>query len=303
MREGGSFLGDSRRTRPSSPLQFGEDGCFTLKVANDLATREQAYRLVYELFRQKGIARPDPVGMSYSLWNAALETTTLCVEYDRRVVGVLTFYQDSPLGLPADEEYRAELNVLRRSGKRLCELGSLGVAPEFASAGSIVPRLFEASFLLANDIRKRTHAVVECHPSHAHLYRDLLEFEQLGVEGSLERLNDAPVILVAKDLSDFERRHTTGISAAAWTAGGLAESPRAAARRRTMVRGLKRMLHPMSEEELRHFFIDRKPLLERATSEQREYVRSCYAGYDLPPGSVTTAAPASGAESEVVDRR
>jgi hypothetical protein len=236
----------------------------------------------------------DPTGMSYSLWNAAPETTTLLVECENRMVGVLTFYQDSPLGLPADEQYEGELNLMRDSGKRLCELGGLGVVPEFLSSKNIVPRLLEASFLLANDIRKRTHAVVECHPSHAHFYRDLLEFEQVGTEGSLKRLNDAPVVLMKKDLSEFERRHKTGIAGAAWKSGALAAGPQAAAGRREMARDLKRMLQPMSEGELRYFFIDQKQLLERATSEQREYVLSCYPGYDLKLGSITDSGPADG---------
>jgi hypothetical protein len=270
--------GDSGWKEAMGLLQFGEDGRFALKVANDLATRERAYGLLYALYRAKGITRSDPTGMIYSLRDAVPETTTLFVECDDRTVGVLTVYHDSPLGLPADEAYGGELRAMRSSGERLCELGALGVAPEFLANGNIVPRLFEASVLLANDIRKRTHAVVECHPSHAHLYRDLLEFEQVGSEGSLERLNGAPVVLLRKELREFECRRETGI-AGAWKSGAVAEGPPAVARLRRIVRELKRMLQPMSERELRHFFIDQMPLLERAVPEHRDYILSRYPGY------------------------
>lgn len=261
-------------------LRFGETGSFELRIANDLRARERAYRLLYELYLERGIARPDPVGMIYSLRNAVPETTTLVVECGDRMVGVLTFFQDSPLGLPADETYARELGSMRRSGKRLCELGAFGVAADCLTDGNIVPRLFEASVLLAHDVRRRTHAVVECHPSHATLYRDLLEFEQVGSEGSLSRLNDAPVVLMTKELRELERRHQTGVAATAWRQGALSESSRAAGRRRGIVRELKRMLAPMSERELRHFFVEESPLLEHATPEERDYILSCYPGYE-----------------------
>jgi len=265
------------------------EASFTLKVANDMKTRERAYRLLYALYRDKGITQSNSNEMLYSLRNSVPETTTLFVEHEEETVAVLTFYQDSPLGLPADEAYEREVNAMRDAGDRLCEFGSLGVAPGFLANGEIVPRLFEAAVVLAYDIRKRTHAVIECHPSHARLYCDLLEFEQVGAEGSLENRNGAPVVLLRKNLGELERRHDSGIAAAAWRQGALAKSSRTGDSRRQIGQELKRMLQPMSEEELRYFFIEGAPILDRAPKMHRDYVKSRYSGY-LPWHLPATAA-------------
>jgi hypothetical protein len=44
---------------------------------------------------------------------------------------------------------------------------------------------------------------------------------------------------------------------------------------------MKRALPPMSERELRYFFIEKTETLRRASAAQRRYVEDCYPFYDL----------------------
>src|SRR3990172_5630148 len=88
-------------------LTFEEKGKqFTAHIANDLQTREQAYKLVYEVYSRRGLGQPHPSRMWYSLANLLVDTITVIVKSEGVTVAAMTVVHDSPQLLPADEIYR-----------------------------------------------------------------------------------------------------------------------------------------------------------------------------------------------------
>ncbi|MFH1024403.1 MAG: hypothetical protein V1809_13570, partial [Planctomycetota bacterium] len=178
---------------PSGRFVF-EDGRFAIRVAGDLESRKKAYRLVYQLYREKSYARHDPSGMWLSIFDAVPETTTLLVERisDGAAVGALTVVFDSPLGLPADNLYSGELNSFRDAGRRLAEIVSLGVAEGVEAGREILVKLFNHAYLLSRKIRGATDFVITVNPRHVRFYERSMLFEKAGPERVYGKVGGAP---------------------------------------------------------------------------------------------------------------
>ncbi|KPK49027.1 MAG: hypothetical protein AMK72_05570, partial [Planctomycetes bacterium SM23_25] len=85
-------------------------------VRDDLA---RAYRLVHDVFVDKGYIDPGPNGIRIRLFEALPEMATFVAEVDRRIVAVMSIVPDSEdLGLPSDKAFSQELDGLRSAGRR-----------------------------------------------------------------------------------------------------------------------------------------------------------------------------------------
>ena len=100
---------------------------FHIRLANSAGRSEAASLLIRKMYGWRGYA-VDP--------NAAHETDkiTLYAETGGVVVGTMSLCLDSKTNLPADQNFRAELDGLRKQGRRLCEPSRS--APKLSSAGS-----------------------------------------------------------------------------------------------------------------------------------------------------------------------
>ena len=67
------------------------------------------------------------------------------MEHEHRIVGTVTAYFDSAIGLPADEAYREELDALRRDNRTPAEVGHLTIASDFKHERSVLIALLESS--------------------------------------------------------------------------------------------------------------------------------------------------------------
>ena len=278
------------------PESAGAAAAYRIRVANDLASRQSAYGLIYRLYLEKEYARPHPSRLWMSIHDAQPDTVTLLAE--KRLVegggwkvegadldssasalpsstlhlppssavvpvGALTVVFDSPLGLPADGLFGAELDALRERGRRLAEIVSLGIAEETAVGSDLLVRLFNLAYLVARRIRGATDFVITVNPRHAGFYRRKLLFVEAGPERAYDRVGGAPAVLCSIPLSTPDRigeseRHRTIYRL--WIpksgeAGAVAE--------------LSEELRPMSEAELRHFLSVRPELLAGESPERR----------------------------------
>jgi hypothetical protein len=291
-------------------------GRYSIRVANDIESRMKAYGLVYRLYLEKEYAQPHPSKMWLSIFDALPETVTLLVERheatDYRLqttgttavacdgpslssdlqpvagslkptpVGALTVVFDSPMGLPADELYRPELDVLRVSGRRLAEIVSLGVAEEAGAGPQILVKLFNFVYLLSKKVRGATDFMITVNPRHVRFYEKTLLFSAAGPEREYDKVGGAPALLLRLDLDVPEERVRLE--------HGPAETrpPRsrtlypmfhAPAEEPGFVAGLASSLRPMTDQELGYFFVAETDLLAKATPAQREFIREQYLAY------------------------
>ncbi len=263
---------------PSDGTPFS-DGLYTIGIAADLAARRAAYRLVYRLYVEKEYARPHPSRMWLSIFDALPETTTLVVRSGEEVVGALTVVFDSALGLPADRLYATELDALRRGGRRLAEIVSLGVCPHAARGSEILVRLFDFVYVLALKVRGATDFINTVNPRHAGFYRRTLLFRKVGDVREYDKVGGAPAVLLRLDLDVAEEQHRLAHGPAAArpkksrTLYGMFHRPEETG---SLTGTLRRSFRPMSERELRYFFMEKTRLLSDAPAAQRHYVEDCY---------------------------
>ncbi len=150
-------------------------------LAADRDDWAQAFRLVARAYQTRGYDRPEDGEFHFTPFHALPETVVLVAKQHEQVVATLSVVPDNKLlGLPLEASYAQEVEPLRRAGRRLCEVGSLGDsglgAREFVS-------VFVALIRLAWQFHRRhggDTGVIDVHPRHAYFYTHVLGFAPLG---------------------------------------------------------------------------------------------------------------------------
>ena len=192
---------------------FGEDtkGAVIRRACTADELR-RAYRLVHDVFTDTGFLRPEPSGLRLRIFETTSETATFIAEKDGEVVGVISVVGDSPdLGLPSDAAFKPELDAMRASGSRLCELTNQAVTAAYRKS-AVPTELMRCA--IAHALRAGYQgSVAAVSPSHFGFY-GLLGFESLGSERSYsEKLYD-PVIALRLNLNRL-RNPAPGLSGTA----------------------------------------------------------------------------------------
>jgi hypothetical protein len=181
-------------------------GC-TLRAANCLKDRRDAWRLAYQVYLQKGYTQASPDGYWYGRHDALPGTVTFLAEDNGRPAAAVTVVFDSPWKLPADEIAGAEIENLRSRRRRPCELVSLVSLERGCRGAEIVKHLFKLAWIAARHISGATDFVITVNPRHVSYYTQVLLFERLGATRSCPRVKGAPADLLRLDLLEAEARY------------------------------------------------------------------------------------------------
>ncbi len=179
----------------------------TFKIATTAWERLQAHELLHDAYVGRKIARRSATGLRVPL-HALLPTTTVFVGVrEGRVLGTISLVEDSPLGLPLEEAYPAELARLRgHTPGRYAEVGSLAVADEVRRRG-VCLMLYNIMYRWAHR-RRVDRLVIGVNPRIEDLYRSVLLFERFGAPRASysEKLASAPVVALSHDMTTSRER-------------------------------------------------------------------------------------------------
>ncbi len=274
--------GQAASPRAAKAAPWAPGGEWTIAVAADRRSRERAWRLVHEVYCEKGYQARRDLGIRLLLQDALPESVTFVAEGRPQgtcPLATLTLIPDSPLGLPMDGLYGRELGRLRAEGRRPCEIAKLVACVEERPGMELLLHLFKMAYLAARRLADCTDFVVTVHPRHERYYRRLLLFEPIGETRAYESVNGAPAAPLRLDLLAAEQRYRErfgGLSGRgnlyAFFVNG--EEP-------AILDWLRASRRPMSEEDLRHFMVERSDLLERASPAERMYLQSRYLACDF----------------------
>ncbi len=192
--------------RRSGFLGIRHDECqMVFKWADTLNELEQAFSLVYEEYLRSGyITEPNSSKVFFNFHNLLPSSSTLVAKKENKVVATLSMVFDSEdFGLPADSLYRKELAPLRKRMRKLGEICTLAIAPEFRLGNLIMP-MFKSVYRrsLANSI---DDLCIMVHPKHSSFYQLILLFEQLGPERIYPRVG-APAVCLRGDVKSAAAR-------------------------------------------------------------------------------------------------
>jgi hypothetical protein len=164
---------------------------FNLRLANSRREREAASVLLKKMYGWRGYD-VDPQAVH------APNRITLYAETGGQTVGTMSLCLDDPAqGLPADENFRHELDHLRGQGRRLCEPSRLAI--DKGASRRVFAGLIHISYLYAHHIHGHTDYVIEVNPRHVMFYRRMLGFTPCGTQRNCSRVG-APAVLLRLDL-------------------------------------------------------------------------------------------------------
>jgi hypothetical protein len=176
-------------------------------VAVDLARsprdRQRALELHRDVYIRKGLLQ-DATGRPHVSLQACAPGSAIFVAKDgEAIVGTITFYMDSAIGLPIDVVHRTEVDGMRCRLGRVAEVGSLAVREDRRGVG-ITMLLYRATFRWA--VATRARCIVACvNPSCRRVYSRWLPFEVLGDCKPHPRFQGAPSIAIGLDLTTAPR--------------------------------------------------------------------------------------------------
>ncbi len=248
------------------------------RVARTRQELTDVYRIVYKEYIKQGYINPNPSQMHYSMHNLIPQTTTFVALADGKVITTATVIPDSPLGIPMDELYKAEVDTLR--DKKICEISMLANSSElFKDEVSLMlnaKKLFLVFYLfkhMLDYVREYLHLDYICiaiNPKHKATYESLF-FKDLGGLKNYDKVNGAPAIAkvlnvhtVEEECAKNQKNNTyklffSGMSDPEKFADKIAYTP----------------------QDIEYFFVEKKNLLLTASNEELKYLEECYPDFDL----------------------
>ena len=171
--------------------------------AATLEDLRKAYKLVHDVYLGTGFIDPEPAGMRLRIFETTSDTATFIAKINGRVVGVLSVVGDSPeLGLPSDLAFKAELDVLRGTGAKLCEVTNQAIADDFRKS-SLSTELIRCAVAHGISVGYN-QAVATVSPSHNGFY-EMLNFHPFGSERSYSGKIHDPVVALRMDVDQYRR--------------------------------------------------------------------------------------------------
>ena len=244
----------------------------TYKPAETIEEFELYYRLVHDNYVERGYIRPQPSGMRLTIFNALPNARTFIAAADGRLSSCLTLIPDSPLGLPMDEIYGAELDALRKAGRKVAEVSGFVSDRSFAHASGTFLNLIKCLYAQAL-VSGVDDICIAVNPCHRTFYEKGLGFRVFGDLKRYSSVNYAPAYALCLRVSDFISHVKTQLNRLY----------------RFMSQNVGEFLKharlddqpAMSEIMLRYFFCLKTDILRQASFDILHYVVSRYPHYDF----------------------
>lgn len=262
-------------SEPTTASEFG--------VARSTDTLDQAFRLIHDQYVARGYMRPDPSGWRLGLHHALPGTKVFVAQARGRVVGTVALVPDSPIGLPMDDLYGAELAPLREQARYVAEVSGLAIAEECRSSGlAILKSLVRLLLLYAIEVRGCSDICIAVNPRHVGFYRRVFPHaHEIGERRAYDKVNGAPAVALRIDLGMLAmlvpaiQAGTVEVAEAYHFFFRAEDSPAIIAQLRR-----KASPAPLTARQFRYFF-SAHPALARASTGARDFVQSLYPAVDI----------------------
>ncbi len=195
------IIRDFQQTRQISAQLSEKTSRFNVFVASDRETRERAYHLAYQVYRDRGLVSFDPFQMVLSPHDATSHTLTL-LAVDSETgedAATMSIVLDAE-GLPSDDIYTDEICKLRLEGRLPVEVTRLAIAEKHRNSRELFVQMTNIISIFSRRVWNATDWVIEVNPRHAKFYERFYLFEQIGDEKECNRVEGAPAVLMRMNL-------------------------------------------------------------------------------------------------------
>lgn len=188
--------GDPAPAPDPEAARLADERKFNVRMVNSAGLREAASVLIKRMYSWRGYHVDDPLDPR------APNRITLVADNGGRTVGTMTLCFDSDIGLPADENFKQQLDQLRALGHTLCEPSRLAIDTHVPQR--VFAAMIHISYIFAHNIHRYSDYVIEVNPRHAPFYRKMLGFTDFGAERLCTRVN-APAVLLRLPLEHMKQ--------------------------------------------------------------------------------------------------
>lgn len=181
----------------------------SIGVRTVMAVLPEQHRAAEELVRRRytwrgyGFSAADDLGETRFLGERGQRVTLLAVN-DASLLGTLTLRSDSPHGLLAEQTYKAEVDRLRRAGRKIGELVRLALE-ENVDWRLALESLAQSVYYVTHIVQSLTDILIEVNPRHVRFYERVFGFV-VAATGRLCSRVGAPSVLMQLDVEQFGRR-------------------------------------------------------------------------------------------------
>ena len=255
----------------SDHLSFFDGKCL-VRVANSITLRQKAYRFQHKAYEKLGIVGPEEDALWVTIHDALPQTTTfIAEEKSGELSGTVTLVFDSAVGLPADSLFPSEMEAIRSTDTRICELISFGANSKMQGSVKILAGLFYSSFLFARYARKATDYVITVHERHEKFYCANLLFKRIGPVRCYSKVNGEPTVFLHLSLDRPEqlRRQKRIFPFSFFTYSASQEN--------FFAKKINESTAPLSPAEFKFLFTEKTDLWQNASPALKELIRPLYA--------------------------
>ena len=194
--------------RPQAQRRHDDDNAaavfpavFHIRLADSDYAHEATALLIRKMYGWRGYAvGADSVSATGP---APTGRITLFAESAGMVVGTMGLCLDGALGLPADENFREQLDLLRDQNLRLCEPSRLAI--DAGMTKRVFASMIHVSYLYAHVLHGYSDYIIEVNPRHVAFYQRMLGFERVGPLRLCSRVG-APAVLLRLPLAEMGER-------------------------------------------------------------------------------------------------
>ena len=249
--------------------RFGPKNEWSVVVANTQPLREKVFKLVHDIYRGKGYALGSnrESGLWCTIHHLHPHTVAFLAMKSGQVAGTISIVPDSRLRLPADIIFPERLAALRKAGRRLSEIFSLGVDERIDhSAIDLTMHLYRLVHLTATRLFQDTDIVASVMAHHAAFYSNFLLFDEVSPESRQSPKTGEQVVFTRMNMETMERRYAERYSCLKdkrnlhrW----FFQNEEA----QTLVDWIRRNRQPMTADELNYFGAEKSHALSEAGSD------------------------------------
>jgi len=184
------------------------------RCAESLDDYIKAFRLVHDVYVDAGYIDPTPSALRITPYHSNPNSRVFLGMFQggrqEALIYTVSMFPDSDeyAGIPMDMAFKRQLDVLRKEGRSLVEIGALASTPLFRRNDMNIPMLgnqivqkYAFEYLHADDI------VITVHPKHRWIYRDILLFKELGCVERYDYVRDNPAVAMRLDLRTMEEQY------------------------------------------------------------------------------------------------
>jgi len=198
----------TERLLNANEYRFGPKNDWSIVIANTQALREKAFRLVHDIYLGKGYALRSSGELWCTIHHLHPYTLTFLAMKAGQAAGTISIVPDSRLGLPADTIFPEQLAFLRKAGRRLSEIFSLGVNEGVAHRTvDLTMHLYRLVHLAATRLSHDTDIVASVMAHHAAFYSKILLFDEVSPESRQSPKTGEQVVFTRMNLETMERRY------------------------------------------------------------------------------------------------